>query len=295
MIRYSERAKVAISALTQQGNDIDIFVEDASLANIYITLANLALAPKFRVTRVHAIGSRTSVIDACSRDQDERKRPRLYIIDGDCEHIIDRRHPKLRHLLRWSAYCIENILITPRSILDSAWETSTMNTREEVADKLDIVETLDTIERAGRCIYRKAAIALICGTQDRIHPPPLEIIDTKGPAVSVRTDRLRAHLRELSQSAQRASGREEYLKARARVRQAMPSHANSLLDMASGKHFIFPVINSILRGRCGEKSTNEALLMRFARHTDHPQLRRLGMMLRSRVKSRTNEGDNKPI
>jgi hypothetical protein len=111
MIKYSPRAARAIGLLKSFYNDIEIFVEDNASPNMHLFICRAVLGGRVKLTSVNPLGGRDAVLDACRRDQAVRPGKRLYVIDGDLDLIMGRSKPRLKHLYRFRAYCVENLLI----------------------------------------------------------------------------------------------------------------------------------------------------------------------------------------
>lgn len=110
-VRYSPRAAKALARLKTRYNDIEIFVEDTANPNMWIELIRSIVPNDVRIKSVNQLGGRKRVIDACKLDQRNDGRRKLYIIDGDFDHLLGLKKPKLRHLYRLRAYCVENLFI----------------------------------------------------------------------------------------------------------------------------------------------------------------------------------------
>ncbi|MFN7610282.1 MAG: DUF4435 domain-containing protein [bacterium] len=117
VIGYSPNAAKALARLKTQYNDIEIFVEDTKNSNMWIELIKTIVPNNIKITSVNQLGGRQKVIDACKLDQENDGRRKLYIIDGDFDHLLGRRKPNLKHLYRLRAYCVENLLVGEQNAL----------------------------------------------------------------------------------------------------------------------------------------------------------------------------------
>jgi hypothetical protein len=90
VIGYSPRAAKALGFLKRAYNDIDIYVEDRTCHHMYALLFRKILPHDVRLASVNQVGNRQSVVEACKKDQADRGRPKLYIIDGDFDHYHNR-------------------------------------------------------------------------------------------------------------------------------------------------------------------------------------------------------------
>jgi hypothetical protein len=115
--KYSPRAAKALAFLKRHYNDVDIFVEDTGNHNMWLLFLRKMLPSSVHLESVNALGGRDRVIEACRLDQSDTGRRKLYIIDGDFDLLLGRKKPRLRFLHRLKAYCIENLLITEKAIV----------------------------------------------------------------------------------------------------------------------------------------------------------------------------------
>ena len=111
MIKYSPKSAKALAFLKKNSNDIDIFVEDTKNHNMWLLLLRRILPSGVRLRSVNQLGGRDKVIAACRLDQVDDGRKKLYIIDSDFDGYHGAKKPRLKHLYRLNAYCVENILI----------------------------------------------------------------------------------------------------------------------------------------------------------------------------------------
>ena len=86
------------------------------------------------------------MLAACRLDQNDDGRKKIYIIDGDYDYLLGRPKPRLRHLYRIRAYCLENILLRPESILEVGVDARPMCTKEDIANLLDYPSFLGDYE-----------------------------------------------------------------------------------------------------------------------------------------------------
>ena len=109
---FPPRAAKALGYLKSAHNDVEIFVEDSSAPNMWVKLLKIYLPNAVRLNTVNVLGPRQNVLDACNADQIVDDRKKLYIIDGDLDHLRGIGKPRLKHLYRLRSYCVENYLIT---------------------------------------------------------------------------------------------------------------------------------------------------------------------------------------
>jgi Protein of unknown function (DUF4435) len=116
MIKYSPRSARAIGLLKAFYNDIEIFVEDNASPNMHLLICRSILGNATRLESVNSLGGKDAVLEACRLDQAADTRKRLYVIDGDLDLILGRAKPRLSHLYRLRAYCVENLLLSQAAV-----------------------------------------------------------------------------------------------------------------------------------------------------------------------------------
>lgn len=117
---YPPRASQALGYLNSSRNDIEIFVEDRSAPNLWIKLIRKLLPNGIRLNDVNILGSRDNVLAACRADQADDGRKKIYIIDADLDLLKGKPKPRLKHLYRLRAYCVENYLIADEHLISLA-------------------------------------------------------------------------------------------------------------------------------------------------------------------------------
>lgn len=117
---YPVKAAPALGFLKSSRNDIEIFVEDSSAPNMWVNLLRRFLPPGVHIESVNILGSRKNVLAACKADQVDDQRKKLYIIDPDLDLLKGHPKPRLKHLYRLRAYCVENYLIQEQAFVASA-------------------------------------------------------------------------------------------------------------------------------------------------------------------------------
>ncbi len=133
---YPPKASKAIGYLKSNVNDIEIFVEDTSSSNTWVALLRKVLPDGVRLSSVNILGGRDNVLAACKGDQQDDGRRKLYIIDADLDILKGIRKPKLRHLYRLRAYCLENYLISEVTLVSVATLYDLNVTEHDAALKL---------------------------------------------------------------------------------------------------------------------------------------------------------------
>ena len=116
MLNYPSRSAAAQGFLRRSANDIDIYVEDAARAKVWLALLRKCLPSGSRLRNVMPLGSRSTVIEACRRDQ-INDRPKLYIVDADFDFILQKGLPKLNHLYRIPATNLEAFVLLTNGLV----------------------------------------------------------------------------------------------------------------------------------------------------------------------------------
>jgi hypothetical protein len=143
MIYYSNDAEPARAYLLKRYNDIDVFVEDSRGQNVYVKLINRLLEGVAKINTVFPLHSRKNVIEECVKDQVDRARKRIYIIDADSDLIRGKPVPALKHLYRLEVYCSENLLLSENALLTLATECDTSCSWPDAALRLRLRPLLE--------------------------------------------------------------------------------------------------------------------------------------------------------
>lgn len=147
MIKYSPRAARAIARLKRPYNEVDIFVEDTTSRNMWMELLKSIIPPTIRLKSITPLGGRDRVIDACKLDQASDGRRKLYIIDGDFDYLVDRPKPRLKHLYRLRAYCVENIIISEEAVKQVGIACQPNRSESEILQTFDFSGWFASIRR----------------------------------------------------------------------------------------------------------------------------------------------------
>ncbi|NOR63343.1 MAG: DUF4435 domain-containing protein [Rhodobacteraceae bacterium] len=134
---FPAAAARALAFLKRKNSDIEIFVEDSSNPNVWLYYIRQHLKSNASLDSVNILGSRSQVLAACALDQGQRPEKRLYLIDGDIDIALGRPKPRLKHLYRLPAYCIENMLISEKGLIEVATACDVMVTEARATSRLD--------------------------------------------------------------------------------------------------------------------------------------------------------------
>jgi hypothetical protein len=159
MIGYSNRALKALVHLFRAYNDIDIYVEDRNSNRVYQLLLDRYLNGRAKVVRVFSVGNREAVLTACRDDQAPGGRPRLYLVDGDFDFVLERSHPGLARLHRLNCYSMENLLWCVEAMGEVAADCLGLPDAVEAKDRLGLQGMMDeTVQRLADLAIVYAAV-----------------------------------------------------------------------------------------------------------------------------------------
>lgn len=145
MLKWPERAKTAIRKLFEPLQPIDVYVEDTNDEAFYKRLLNRVANDKVHVARVFALGGKQAVIEAAA-NHDHSQRRALFIIDGDLEWVRGLPPPRIFGLHRHDAYCIENLLLCEKALVQILSEEAIL-TEDDAKRALDLGRWIDSIKR----------------------------------------------------------------------------------------------------------------------------------------------------
>lgn len=144
MIKWPERAKVAIKKLFEPLQDIDVYVEDTNNEVFYTTLLKRVSQGNIRIAKVFALGGRKAVEDFAST-YDHSQRRALFLIDGDLEWVRGIPPKNIVGLHQHDAYCIENLLLCEKAI-SQILAPEIIMTEEDAALKLNFSTWIESIQ-----------------------------------------------------------------------------------------------------------------------------------------------------
>lgn len=159
---YSPRAAQAIGFLKSNRNDIAIFVEDTAAPNLWIKFIRKFLPDGCEVNDVTVLGGKENVLAACKADQKGGVK-RLYIIDGDFDHLTGGTKPRLKHLYRLRSYCIENYLLQEDALVDLAMSYDVSISQSDAQTRIDLLKWYYENEKALTSIFLSYAVVMRLG------------------------------------------------------------------------------------------------------------------------------------
>lgn len=264
---YSPKAAKALALLKRQYNDVDIFVEDTANHNMWLLIIRSMLPREIKIESVNMLGGRSSVEKACSLDQSNTGRKKLYIIDGDLDFLLGKRAKRLRYLYRIKANNIENLLMNEKSLVAIAMEYKPKKKEGEISSELNLSQSLAQLDRCLRPVFVAYAVAqklrIECKTTS------LSVMDlttnTKlGPIINEKkaAARVISIYKKVVCMCGVEKARLEYLKIKHRS-QNLP-----LSRVVSGKNYLLPIIKLQFQARFGYQGQNESFKVALARSFD---------------------------
>lgn len=158
MIRYKLPARKAISFLFRHRNNINIYIEDRGEPALFESIIEKCLPNGYKCERPIVLGSKRDVIEVCSQDQTVNGSPKLYLVDGDLDLILDCNISDLKYFHCLSKYCIENYLIEEDGILKLLAEDYNMS-RTDVKSSLNLKSFLEDIAADSISLFIHYALA----------------------------------------------------------------------------------------------------------------------------------------
>jgi|ERR1041384_4304268 hypothetical protein len=277
MIKYSARAIKALAFLFRPYNDIDIYVEDTKSRNMYEVLIERILDGKANVKRIFQLGGKTEVLRACTLDQTDRTRRRLYIIDGDYDLINAIEPPDLRYLYRLNVYASENLLLAEEAVSEVAYESLTNQTREQIIPLIDYRNFINQLVEQLLPLFVVHAIVHRIAAEQNL---PIHIETTnfsvfklcvhvgKVPSLSASkvADRIEEIIHELS--ANYAQPRADIDRMVTETIHRLETSAHEFIHYISAKTHILPLLILHLKSKVRYSGSIEQLKVRLARHVN---------------------------
>lgn len=148
----------ALGHLNSTRNDIEIFVEDTSSLNVWRKLLKKFLPAGVVFNDPIPLGGRDRVLQECRNDQRNDGRKKLYIIDADLDLVKGLGKPRLKHLYRLRAYCIENYLFHEDTLLELAQVLDVNASAADARARLDFQNWISQNSGAIRKLYNCYAV-----------------------------------------------------------------------------------------------------------------------------------------
>ncbi|MDR1715404.1 MAG: DUF4435 domain-containing protein [Prevotella sp.] len=139
MIERSVSARSAKSVFFEDFNDIDVYIEDTAVGyrKIFKELLIRVFDNIISLEQVFPLGNREQVIEECKKNQSNKKRKQLYIIDGDLHLLCGTNPVQLKGLFVLPRYCVENYFMDKTAIIDTIDEEDPDLEKNTIEVKLD--------------------------------------------------------------------------------------------------------------------------------------------------------------
>lgn len=139
MIERSISARSAKSVFYEDFNDIDVYIEDTAIGyrKIFKELLIRAFNNTISLEQVFPLGNKEQVIEECKKNQNNKRRKQLYIIDGDLHLLCETNPIELKGLFILPRYCVENYFLDKIAIIDTIDEEDPDLEKDTIESKLD--------------------------------------------------------------------------------------------------------------------------------------------------------------
>jgi hypothetical protein len=268
MIKYSPRSARAIGLLKAFYNDIEIFVEDNASPNMHLLICRRILGSEIRLESVNSLGGKDAVLEACRLDQAADTRTRLYLIDGDLDLILRRAKPRLKHLYRLRAYCVENLLLSQAAVEAVCLQSAPRIQPMQIRATLDFNAWQSSVAKELLPLFITYGIARLIG-------PTIQTVGVSVHQLCVQQNgcptlnrkkvfsRIRSVLRRIALQARSIKIKAARLRTEGNCRGGV-----SDLRYVSGRDHILPLLYHRLRSEFGFRGTTEQLKVQLAAYYD---------------------------
>lgn len=268
MIGYSPKAARALGFLKAPLNDIEVFVEDTGNRNMWVQILKRLLPHNVRLSSVSLLGGRDKVLAACKLDQNNDGRRKLYIIDGDFDGPRKKRKPRLKFLYRLRCYCIENLLVSEGALYDIGAESQPMMCDSVIRSTINFAAHKALIDSEMKKLFALyAAIMHAAPSVPTVSFSAHRLLDRGGGgAISYDVSKIRQRYRDVRRQALRICSRSVLSSALRAISQNI--EAKSGMTIVSGKDYVLPLFDQVLRHQLGYRGTSEQLKIRLANAFD---------------------------
>ena len=253
---YPPGAARPLGLLTSHNNDIEIFVEDTAIPNLWVKLLRKYLPRNIRLNNVHVLGSKSNVVQACKIDQEIDGRRKLYIIDGDMELLTGSPKPRLRHLYRLRGYCVENYLLDEGALVSAV---TTVNTRIDEGSARQQINFFGWLERNQKCLKGLFVCYAVSYEMKRdVQTVGFSVyrLLKGGNNYDLSENKVNRRIMNLYRRIRIDFSKDHTRHVYERVR--MNAETIGLMQFASGKDYIFPPIYQVIKSRNRTNITMDA-------------------------------------
>lgn len=247
---YPPKAAQALGFLKSSRNDIEIFVEDSSAPNLWIKLLRNLLPYGTRLDSVNILGSRENVLAACRADQSEDGRKKLYIIDADLDLLKSRPKPRLKHLYRLRSYCVENYLMSNKSLIELATTFDTGVSEANANILLDFEGWIATNREVLNSLFVCYAVThTLVNSEQTVGYPVFKILDESDARINLCAKKTGVRIFQLYRKVVAENSLETARSERSHV-MACASGAD-IMRTVSAKDYILPLIYRLMKSCFG--------------------------------------------
>lgn len=260
---------MAFGVLFRPFNDIDVYVEDSVGRNVYECLIERMLNGRAKVTRVVQLGSRQQVLAHCAQDQSEGGRPRLYVIDGDIDLLTGVPAPSLKHLYRLAVYCSENLLVTENAIIEVAFDSDGEADKQALRDTVrfeDAVREWEHLLGPLFVLYAAAAALDLPIETAGYHVMNLCTVYDRRPKLDA--SKVEARRDVIRDGLVAAYGSDAVDATISAVERRWLANPRAVLAFISGKSYLLPLVDRLLRDHTGYRGTVNQLKTQLSRHAE---------------------------
>jgi Protein of unknown function (DUF4435) len=279
MLKWPERARLSLAYLFRPLQEVDVYVEDINDEVFYSELIN-TIAPKgLRVARVFAVGNRSAVIEE-ARTHEFSERRALFLIDGDFEWVRDEPPPSQKGIFRLEAYCIENLLLHERPVVQVFIEEAL---KDEAAASMIVGydKWIEGVSKVLSPLFISFAIAnKVVPDQATVGLGVGNLMTQRGRRKLPEIDpkKVRALDAKINKQIEDAVGATKSKELRAAL-EARIGVLTETSRIVSGKDFLLPLL-LIHLSKCGNiKFRRDSFRIRLARHCDRLRFSDLSLAL----------------
>jgi hypothetical protein len=267
---WSPKAMKAKPIFYRQWNDIDIYIEDTGVPSkkLFRHLFTRCFSDKYRVAEVFPLGGRKAVINACEDDQLDGGRPRIYIIDADLDLLLNTKLAALKRFFCLPIYCIENLLIDEKAIIEVLYEEHSVLEKEELVQNFDFKTWISLIEKPLVDLFIDYAICKeVLPSQETVSFKISNLVSSGDGLLDVNKIKKRLEYIE-SQiccviTPEELNKRKQIIKSSLIVRKI-----NSVQTVVSGKHYLLPLMRIRMNQIAKLRVTKDVLNLRLAKYCD---------------------------
>lgn len=268
-ITYSPRATPALVRLFQRFNSINVYVEDEKCSNVYINLLNRILLPDKSIRKVFSLGGKKAVLAAAVDPKYQSSAPRLFIVDGDFDHLLGVEPPHEPNILRLGCYCLENVLYCEKAALEIALESSTDLTREAAKKALKFKAWRRKVVLSLFPLFVRYALSEELQTGCTTAGASVHVfLEGKGSKKTISKSKITKRLRELEVEILKHITRTEMMARESAMRKKIGISSSNLAANISGKNYLIPLLYLRLREVTEYRDAPGALTVRLSKYAD---------------------------